>query len=129
MRITSTFFAALAFALSIAGAHHDARAESVLEMLAGLKFCRTLKADAERLKCFDGLISDKPNSRTQSTDNAEAVGTWSITESKSPLDDSPEVSAILQDTNGSGVLMLRCKEKSTDAAFKPATFLGSLTNG
>ena len=48
---------------------------------------------------------------------------WSIVESKSPTDDSPQVSAGL--VVGDAALILRCKEQKTEAAFSTKdTYLG-----
>ena len=107
-----------------------AAARSLLETLAGVKFCQTVKEDAQRLKCFDGLFAEKP-SEPKSEPDVEV--TWEITDSKSPIDDSPQVSATLTAKGSSGglglntiVLMLRCREKTTDAAFGgSSTYLGS----
>ncbi len=54
---------------------------------------------------------------------ASAQPTWSIVESKSPTDDSPEVSAGL--VVGDAALILRCREQKTEAAFSTKdTYLG-----
>ncbi len=56
--------------------------------------CKAISNDQQRLKCFDDLFADKPNS---------------------PTDGSPQVVAanLLGDT----VLILRCKNQTTEAAF------------
>ena len=46
---------------------------------------------------------------------ASAQPTWSIVESKSPADDSPQVSAGM--VVADAALILRCREHSTEAAF------------
>jgi hypothetical protein len=94
-----------------------ASAQTVLEIIAGLKFCRTLKDDAQRLKCFDGLVADK-SSEQPMTPEASAV--WAIDESKSPIDDSPQITGTLHATGESSseaALFLRCKERKTEAFF------------
>jgi hypothetical protein len=50
---------------------------------------------------------------------------WNITESKSPVDDSPEISAMLFSERGKAALALRCKEKKTEAVIVPDAFIGS----
>jgi hypothetical protein len=50
-----------------------------------------LKDDAQRPKCFDGVITDKAGDQP----TTEAEITWEITESKSPIDDSPQVTSSL----------------------------------
>jgi len=106
------------------GTPASAGAQSLLEAVAGVKFCKSLKDDAMRLKCFDGIElgqvepgSPEPKKETE----------WSVTESKSPLDDSPEVLAVLAASEGAGSLVLRCKEKKSEAMFSPGrfSFLGS----
>jgi hypothetical protein len=102
------------------------QAQSMLEIAAGIKFCKTLTDDAQRLKCFDGLFTEKQQPRAQS----QPAMTWQIEESKSPIDDSPQVTGMLQadgSTNSSPtMLMLRCKEKKTEAVFgKAGTYLGT----
>jgi hypothetical protein len=98
------------------------RAQSVLEVLAGIKFCKTLKDDAQRLKCFDGLFTEKLG-KAVPEDEPASTG-WSIKQNKSPVDDSPQISASL--TVKEVALTLRCREKQTDALFGgPFTFFGS----
>jgi Type VI secretion system VasI, EvfG, VC_A0118 len=104
-----------------------ASAQSILEIVAGLKFCRTLKDDAQRLKCFDRLVADKA---TEQPKTPETAATWTIEENKSPVDDSPQVTGTLHGIGDSGAdaafLMLRCKEKKTEAVFgRTFSFIGS----
>lgn len=126
--IKSSKLAVIGSALSIACANAIAvpvSAQSLLETIAGLKFCQTLKDDAQRLKCFDGLITDKPSDRPTPAGEIN----WVIKESKSPIDDSPQVTGRIHaigDTTNSASLILRCREKTTDAYFgRPYTYLGS----
>jgi hypothetical protein len=118
--------ALLACALSVPAT--CANAQSMLEVLAGLKFCRTLKEDAMRLKCFDEALAAKPQQETPNTDIPVA---WQITEDKSPIDDSPQVTATLLPAGAGSsvdtpVLVLRCKEKKTEAVFfRSGSYLGS----
>jgi len=52
-----------------------------------------------------------------------AQSTWSIVESKSPTDDSPQISAGL--VVGDAALILRCREQKAEAAFSTKdTYLG-----
>lgn len=119
---------AIAFAIVISPA---ASAQSVLEVVAGLKFCRTLKDDGQRLKCFDGLVAEKKTEQRSSKDtDPEVEVTWTITEDKSPIDDSPQVMGILEAVGARDTgLLLRCREKHTEAAFAGgSTYLGSEAN-
>lgn len=54
---------------------------------------------------------------------ASAQPTWSIVESKSPIYDSPQVSAAM--VVGDAALILRCRDQGTEAAFSTKyTYLG-----
>jgi hypothetical protein len=98
--------------------------ENALQALVGAKLCQTIKEDTLRLKCFDGLFAAKPDASNESAATKEPP-TWEINETKSPLDDSPEISATLKADDNIG-LILRCKEKKTEAIFGGLfTFLGS----
>jgi hypothetical protein len=102
------------------------QAQSLLEVIAGLKFCRTLKDDGQRLRCFDGLLSEKQNGKV-TPDVPDREFAWKIEDSKSPLDDSPQVTAILEATNDRNTgIVLRCKEKKTEVVFSKAfSYLGT----
>ena len=118
-----SFFAVTAIALVLA-ASGRLQAQSMLEIVAVIKYCKTLTDDAQRLKCFDGLFAEKQ----------QPPATWSIEESKSPVDDSPQVAGMLYADSSTDpsylmlptVLVLRCKEKKTEAYLgKPFTLFGA----
>lgn len=81
------------------------------EIPAEVKACKAIADDNERLKCFDGLFGRIPTQNTPEGTQAN----WSIEETKSPTDGSPQVVAanLVNDT----VLILRCKDQTTEAAF------------
>jgi hypothetical protein len=56
--------------------------------------------------------------------NVSASEVWSITESKSPLDGSPQISGVLQSKDRSASLGLSCEEKRTEAYVNTSSFLG-----
>jgi hypothetical protein len=88
---------------------------------AEIKSCKAITDDKERLKCFDGLFSEIPKPQNPP---AGAQANWSVDESKSPTDGSPQVVAanLVNDT----VLILRCKDQTTEAAFSTRyNYLGS----
>jgi hypothetical protein len=116
---------AILIAVTIAiGCSGTVSAQSLFEAIAGLKFCRTLKDDSQRLKCFDGIVPEVPTANPAAKPDIEV--TWNVDESKSPLDDSPQVLATLPNEKGDAALILRCKEKKTEAIFsKTLGFLGS----
>jgi type VI secretion system VasI family protein len=88
---------------------------------AEVKSCKAISDDKERLSCFDGLFGGPSKSQTPSEEKQvkehpdEKQATWSIDETKSSTDGSPQVVAanLVDDT----VLILRCKEQTTEAAF------------
>jgi len=88
---------------------------------AEIKSCKAITDDKERLKCFDGLFSEIPKPQYP-PEGAQA--NWSVDETRSPTDGSPQVVAanLVNDT----VLILRCKDQTTEAAFSTKyNYLGS----
>ena len=71
----------------------------------GVKACKAISNDQQRLKCFDGLFADKPNSPNAADQSAKDEN-WSIEESKSPTDGSPQI--VAANLVGDTVLILRC---------------------
>src|SRR5436190_10376958 len=84
----------------------------------GLKRCHEIKDDAERLKCYDALDTSAPN---QTGNQQEAD--WEIHDEKSPLDDSPLMSASLRSTDGKAYLLMRCKDRKTELAVNKWGFI------
>ena len=78
-----------------------------------VKACKAISDDQQRLKCFDDLFADKPNP-PNAADKSGNEGNWSIEETKSPTDGSPEV--VAANLVGDTVLILRCKDQTTEAA-------------
>jgi hypothetical protein len=81
------------------------------EVPAEVKSCKPIADDRERLRCFDGLFGgpSKPQNVPQGTQ-----ANWSIDETKSN-DGSPGV--VAANLVGDIVLILRCKDQITEAAF------------
>jgi len=80
-----------------------------------IKLCRQIKDDADRLKCYDRLSS--PNATDPQAETKPATDTaWEVKEEKSPIDDSPVVSASLRSSDGKAYLLMRCKEHKTELA-------------
>jgi hypothetical protein len=81
------------------------------EVPAEVKSCKAIADDRERLRCFDGLFGgpSKPQNVPQGTQ-----ANWSIDETKSN-DGSPRV--VAANLVGDIVLILRCKDQITEAAF------------
>jgi len=63
-------------------------ATSPQEVPAEVKSCKTIADDKERLRCFDSLFGSTPKPQN-SPEGMQA--NWSIDESKSPNDGSPQV--------------------------------------
>jgi len=76
--------------------------------------CSTIMNDEKRLRCFDDLFSTKRSER-DATGTASPKSSWSIVEGTSPTDNSPQFSAGI--AVGDAVLILRCREQKTEAAF------------
>ena len=56
------------------------------------KACKAISNDQQRLECFDGLFADRP-SPPNAVDKSANEGNWSIEESKSRTDGSPQIVA------------------------------------
>jgi len=86
-----------------------------------VKSCKAIADDKERLKCFDGLFGGPPKLSKPSDEQQaqkppeEKQPNWSIDETKSPTDNSPQV--VAANLVGDTVLILRCKNQTTEAAF------------
>jgi hypothetical protein len=69
------------------------------------------------------ISADKPN-QPNAADKSGNEGNWSIEETKSPTDGSPQV--VAANLVGDTVLILRCKDQTTEAAFSTKyNYLGS----
>lgn len=91
--------------------------------------CRGIQDNAARLKCFDDAMAPAsgPNAPPSASPWAAAKPKerWEIRQSKSPIDDRPEIAGALVARDGKTVLIARCKEGSTELAVVPDEFLGS----
>lgn len=56
---------------------------------------------------------------------SEAVSHWIVTESRSPIDDSPGVTMLKPAEDGEQMLVIRCRENKTDAYIRTDDFLGN----
>ena len=98
-----------------------AAAMSPQEVPAEVKACKAITDDQERLKCFDGLFAEPskpqklPEERQVKKPPEERQPNWSIDETKSPTNGSPQV--VAANLVGDTVLILRCQEQTTEAAF------------
>jgi Type VI secretion system VasI, EvfG, VC_A0118 len=82
-----------------------------------LKRCHQIKDDAERLKCYDRLDTSSSNATGKQAESKEpADGGWEVRDEKSPLDNSPLVSASLRSSDDKASLLMRCKDRKTEVA-------------
>jgi len=109
----ATLIIACAGLLLAAGAHAQ----------EAVKLCRQIKDDGERLKCYDGIDVSASNPAGAPADSKQAGAPWLITDEKSPLDDSPLVSAALASSDGRAHLLMRCKDRKTEAAISIRGFI------
>ena len=81
------------------------------DIATDVKSCKAMADDKERLRCFDRLFGEtsKPQNPPE-----ETQAPWSIEETKSPDGSGQVVAANLV---GDVVLILRCKDQITEAAF------------
>jgi hypothetical protein len=91
-------------------------ANAQVEMLM-IGLCKKVSDDAARLKCFDAIGAT--TEQTKAEQEPAKVHEWAVVDSKSPIDDSPQVSALLLSDDGESTLMLRCAERKTEAAVIP----------
>jgi hypothetical protein len=86
--------------------------------------CRQIKDDGKRLKCYDRLDRSSSNVRERPGQSRPGVDTgWIINAEKSPLDDSPLVSAALPSSDDRAHLLMRCKDRKTEVAVSMTGFI------
>ena len=122
MKVGATAFVVLTVA---AFAATTGQAAAQVNALA-LALCRKVPDDQARLKCYDAAFDSVFAEREAKTkEDMPKPGAWRIEEQKSPIDDSPEVTAILKATEGDAFLVARCKERKTELLFNhPEFFIG-----
>jgi hypothetical protein len=93
-----------------------------------LMLCSKIKDDGPRLKCFDEALAAlaAPAKAPEATSTERG---WEIQESKSPVDDSPQVSAALLADKLNGGIFFRCRERQIDGSFVPEGFINSSRDG
>lgn len=123
--MTTTFFRLLSLALPLLAVPASAQVPLNLGLLV---ICAELKEDAQRLQCFDKLVADSLKAPTapaaKGATNTQEQD-WKITEAKSPVDDSPQMAAVLESVDGNGALIMRCHDKVSDAFIGTHTYVGS----
>src|SRR5205085_8411328 len=80
-----------------------------------LKRCQQIKDDGERLKCYDRLDTSSPNATGKPAESKErADASWEVRDERSPLDDTPLVTATLRSNEDKASLLMRCKDRKTE---------------
>ena len=76
-----------------------------------LMLCSKVTDGPARLKCFDEALAvlQKPVKEPETT--PQAAESWDVSESKSPVDDSPQVLARLFADKAAGGIAFRCVER------------------
>jgi hypothetical protein len=92
----------------------DARSQEAL------KLCQVIKDDGERLKCYDAALAVAPGTKSADTGQKRE---WSIAVKRSPLDDSPILTALMPGSTDQSGLMLRCQDGKTEVAIVPQSFM------
>jgi hypothetical protein len=80
-----------------------------------MRLCKKITDDGARLKCFDAIGTEV--AKTTEEKGPRPAPQWDVRESKSPVDDSPQIIAGIPSDDGKSRLILRCQEKQTEAAF------------
>ena len=89
-----------------------------------LKLCRQIKDDADRLKCYDGINTSSPSATGAPAESKPGTdGAWEVRVGKSPLDDSPQFSAMLPSSDGKSQLLMHCRERKTEVAVSVRGFI------
>lgn len=93
-----------------------------------LLLCSKVADNATRLKCFDDALIALQKPTKASEPETDAERGWDVQESKSPVDDSPQVMATLFAQNAAGALMFRCRERKIDGMYMPDRFVNTRDN-
>jgi hypothetical protein len=111
------FAIATTFVIAGSTSSHAVPPQAITEEV---KSCKAIPSDQQRLKCFDSLFADKPN-QTKPLEKSANEDNWSIEESKSSMDGSQQI--VAANLVGDTVLILRCKDQTTEAAFSTRSVL------
>jgi len=117
MRATFAFACAVTVLTVGAPAPRSAQAQSQPQAEGPLRACRQISNDADRLNCYDRIGA------AQAEPGAGSDPVWELTETKSPIDDSPQFSATLRSADGKAQLMMRCRERKTEVAVSITGFI------
>jgi hypothetical protein len=94
--------------------------------------CKLIQDNLARLACFDKAMAvpqaAQPDPMTGITQQREPA-VWEIKESIFPIDDTPQVMAVLVSPDARSGLAMRCKERVTDLMLLPGSYLGNSESG
>jgi hypothetical protein len=102
------------------------------DVVAEARTCAAIMEPAGRLQCFDLLVGEN-NLNTPRSGASTLSGAWSVSDDKSPLDDSKKIVAILAAssvTGGQGIgnpvaaLVVRCSEGELNLYLATSEFVG-----
>lgn len=82
-----------------------------------LGLCRKVADGDARLKCYDAIGTTSEPSKSAKMEIRALE--WNVVESKSPIDDSPQISAGMMSIDGLSSIILRCAERKTEVIFMP----------
>lgn len=91
------------------------------ELAAKFATCAAMADKDARLACYDETAASPHRQAAAPAEELEESA-WTIQESRSPIDDTPQIYA--GNMPGELMLLLRCKEKSTDVLLSGKTFMG-----
>ena len=101
--------------VAVAGVYSaDARSQEAL------KLCQVINDDGERLKCYDAAVAAASSTKSAETGQNQE---WRIAVKRSPLDDSPIITAFMPASADRSGLMLRCQDGKTEVAIVPESFM------
>jgi hypothetical protein len=84
-----------------------------------LGLCRKVADGDARLKCYDAIGTTTEPSKPAELEIKPLE--WNVVESKSPIDDSPEIRAGMMSVDGLSSIILRCAERKTEVVLTPRT--------
>jgi hypothetical protein len=90
-----------------------------------LMLCSKVGDGPARLKCFDEALAALKAPAPPAPPAAGAVELWEVSESKSPVDDSPQVVAGLLAEKGAGGMIFRCRERRIEGQYMPERFINT----
>jgi type VI secretion system protein VasI len=113
-------------ALTTSARTQVAGAEGAQPPKASLARCLALTSDLARLACYDGIAKGESGEppKDQPAPAPPDTGTWKITETTNPIDDTKTVMVQARDADGKSFIALRCRQSGLEVMFYSKTYLG-----